>query len=94
MANVVQVDAAGLHAHAAVCDTAAAALSGAAAPAAAGHLTQPSAAAVAHGNALVQAAVGKLAGRATSTGETLRTAAVNYTTTDGDSGQSIAAVQV
>lgn len=94
MANVVRVDAAGLHAHAAVCDTAATALSGGAAPGGGGHLTQPSAAAVAHGNALVQAATAKLVGRATSTSETLRTAAVNYTTTDGDSGQSIAAVQV
>jgi len=94
VADAIKVDAEGLHMHAAVCDSAAAALSGGAASTSAGHLTQPSAADVAHGNTLVRAATAKLVGRATSTGETLRTAAASYTATDGDSGQAIAAVQV
>lgn len=89
MADAIKVDAAGLHAHAAVCDTASAALTTAATPAATGTVHQPTTAAVTHGNALVQAAATTLAGRATSTGDKLRTAAGNYATTDGGSAEAI-----
>lgn len=89
MADAVKVDAEGLHAHAAVCDTASAALTSAQAPTATGAVHQPTTAAVTHGNALVQAAAATLAGRATSTGDKLRGAAGSYITTDGDSGQAI-----
>jgi len=94
MSDAVKVDAEGLLSHAGVCETAAASLAGVATPVATGHLTQASTAAVAHGHSLVQAATAALSGRATSTGDKLRTAAADYTRTDGDSGQSIAAVQV
>jgi len=85
----VKVDAAGLHAHAAVCDTASAALTTTATPVATGTVRQPTTAAVTHGNALVQAAAVTLAGRATSTADKLRVAAGTYTTTDSGSAQAI-----
>ncbi|AMU64508.1 type VII secretion target [Mycobacteroides abscessus] len=95
MAEAIKVDVQGLSSHAAVCDTAAAALSGAAIPAPADHLTQASTAAIAHGNALVRAAAATISGRATATGDKLRAAAREYTTTDGASGQAISStVQV
>lgn len=89
MADAVKVDAAGLHAHAAVCDAASATLTAAQAPTATGSVHQATTAAVTHGNALVTAAAATLAGRATSTGDKLRAAAGNYATTDGGSAQAI-----
>lgn len=89
MVDAIKVDAEGLHAHAAVCDTASAALTSAQAPTAVGAVHQPTTAAVTHGNALVQAAAATLAGRATSTGDKLRSAAGGYTATDGGSAQAI-----
>lgn len=89
MADAVKVDAEGLHTHAAVCDTASAALTTAATPAATGTVHQATTAAVTRGNALVQTAAATLAGRATSTGDKLRAAAGNYSTTDGGSAQAI-----
>lgn len=89
MADAIRVDAAGLQAHAAVCDTASAALTTVQAPTAAGAVHQATTAAVTRGNALVQAAAAILAGRATSTGDKLRSAAGNYSTTDGGSAQTI-----
>lgn len=91
MADAITVDAEGLHAHAAVCDTASTALTSAQAPTATGSVHQATTAAVTQGNALVQAAAATLAGRATATGDKLRTAAGNYTTTDGGSAQPISA---
>jgi len=92
MAHAIKVDAEGLNSHAATCDTAAITLSAAATPAPAGHLTQASTAAVAHGHALVRAATAALSGRATSTGDKLRAAAADYTGTDGDSAQAISTI--
>ncbi|WP_157896130.1 type VII secretion target [Mycobacteroides chelonae] len=89
MSDAIKVDAEGLHTHAAVCDTASAALTGTQTPAAAGTVHQATTAAVQHGNALVQAAAATLAGRATSTGDKLRAAAGNYTSTDCGSAQAI-----
>lgn len=89
MADAIKVDAEGLHAHAAVCDTASAALTSAQAPTAAGAVHQATTAAVQHGNALVQTVAATLAGRATSTGDKLRAAAGNYTSTDGGSAEAI-----
>ena len=83
------VDAEGLHTHSAVCDAASAALTAAQAPTATGAVHQATTAAVTRGNALVQTAAATLAGRATSTGDKLRAAAGNYTTTDGGSAQAI-----
>lgn len=90
MADSIKVDTEGLLSHAQVCDAVWASLDGAAAPAGRGHLTQASTAAVAHGNGLVQAVTTTLSRRAIGTGDTLRTAAGGYVTTDGDSGQAIA----
>jgi len=88
------VDGEGLLSHADVCDTAAATIP-AQAPAAAGHLTQPTTAAVAHGHALIAAVAAQLTQRATATGTTLRAAAGEYVGTDSDNAQSIrATVQV
>ncbi|CPR69836.1 type VII secretion target [Mycobacteroides abscessus] len=89
MSDAIKVDAEGLHTHAAMCDSASAALTSAQAPTAAGAVHQPTTAAVTHGNALVQAAAATLAGRATSTGDKLRVAAGDYATTDGGSAQAI-----
>lgn len=89
MTDAIKVDAEGLHTHAAVCDTTSAALTTAQAPTATGAAHQATTAAVTHGNALVQTAAATLAGRATSTGDKLRVAAGNYTTTDGGSAQAI-----
>lgn len=91
MFNVLQVDAEGLQSHAAVCDLVAEALSGTAAPAAAGHITQASAAAVAAGHGHVNAVASTLAARATSFGNTLRVASGAYVTTDEGGARSIAA---
>jgi len=89
VADAVKVDAEGLHSHADVCDTAAASLAGINAPAAGGHHTQASTSAVTMGHSLIDTVTATLSGRATSTGETLRSAAASYTRTDGDSGQAI-----
>ena len=89
----VTVDSDGLLSHAGVCDTAAAAIRAAAfraaAPSAAGHLTQATTAAVAQGHALIDAIAARLSERATATGTTLCTAAGKYAGTDSDSAQSI-----
>ena len=58
MGEHISVDSAGLLSHAGVCDTAAAAIQ-IPAPSAAGHLTQATTAAVAHGHALIDAKVGE-----------------------------------
>ncbi|CAM5681219.1 type VII secretion target [Mycolicibacterium aubagnense] len=89
MGGSIKVDGDGLNTLAGQCDTAAAALTGAPRPAAAGALHQATTAAVEHGHALVQAAAAALAGRATSTGTKLRTAATTYASTDAGSGQQI-----
>ena len=88
MGEHIAVDGEGLLSHAGVCDTAAAAIP-VLAPAAAGHLTQATTAAVAHGHALIAAAAAQLASRATTTGTALRTAAGEYVSTDNDNAQSI-----
>lgn len=94
MGEIVRVSSDGLLSHVGICDTAAATLP-VPAPSAAGHLTQPTTAAVVHGHALVDAVAAHLSGRATSTSTTLRTAAGEYGTTDGENAQSISAtVQV
>ncbi|WP_166555356.1 type VII secretion target [Mycolicibacterium sp. CBMA 226] len=94
MSDALRVDAEGLQSHAEVCDTAAASLSGITAPAAEGDHTQASTSAVTTGHSLIDNVTATLAGRATSTGETLRAAAASYTRSDGDSGQAISTVQV
>ena len=94
MGEHIRVDGEGLLSHAGVCDTAGAAIP-APAPSAAGHSTQATTAAVAQGHALTDAVEGRLSGRATATGTTLRTAAGAYVSTDGGNAQSISAtVQV
>lgn len=93
VAESIRVDAEGLRAHGGVCDAAAVSLSGALAPAASGHLTQATVSAVQHGHALLRGVLIALAGRATSTGDTLRSAAGMYVATDGDSAQSIRTLQ-
>lgn len=94
MGGQLRVDADGLRTHAQVCDAAASALSGAAAPTAAGHSTQATASAVMTGHELVDSLASKLSARATSFGYKLRTASGMYVTTDVDSGQAISTVQV
>ncbi len=89
MADGMKVDAEALRTHAATCDSAAAFLTGTASPASAGSVHQATTAAVAQGNALVQAAAAILAGRATSTGERLRGGAGDYTAADAGSAQAI-----
>ena len=88
MGEHISVDSAGLLSHAGVCDTAAAAIQ-IPAPSAAGHLTQATTAAVAHGHALIDAVAAQLSARATSTGTTLRAAAEGYVSTDSGNAQSI-----
>ncbi|RIS67513.1 hypothetical protein D2E70_16195 [Mycobacteroides abscessus] len=85
MADAIKVDAEGLHAHAAVCNTASAPTT----PTAGGPVYQALTAAVAQGNALVQSAAATFAGRATSTSDQLHAAVGNYTTTDGGSAQAM-----
>ncbi len=94
MADAIKVDAEGLCSHADACDVAAAALSAAAAPAHTGQLTQATVSAVQHGHTLVQGVLTALAGRARSTGDTLRAAAGVYAATDGDSAESIRTLPV
>ena len=89
----IRVDAEGLRTHAGVCDAAAASLSGASAPAASGHLTQATVSAVQYGHTLLRGVIAALAARATSTGDSLRSAAGVYVATDGDSAQSIRTLQ-
>jgi len=89
MSYALRVDAEGLQSHADVCDTAAASLSVITAPAAAGHHTQTSTSAVTAGHSLIDGVTTTFSDRAASTGETLRTAAASYTSTDGDSAQAI-----
>jgi len=84
----ITVDGEGLLSHAGVCDISASSIP-VLAPAAAGHLTQATTAAVAHGHALIDAAAAQLASRATATGTALRTAAGEYVSTDNDNAQSI-----
>lgn len=93
MAESIRVDADGLRAHAGVCNGAAASLAGASAPSASGHLTQATVSAVQHGHTVLREVLSALAGRATSTGDTLRSAAGMYVATDGDSAQSIRTLQ-
>lgn len=88
MGEHIALDSEGLLSHAGVCDTAAAAIP-AAAPSAAGHLTQATTAAVAQGHALIAAVAARLSERAAATGTTLRTAAGKYAGTDSDNAQSI-----
>jgi len=84
----IAVDSAGLLSHAGVCDLSASTIP-VPAPAAAGHLTQATTAAVAHGHALVNALAAQLTERATSTGTTLRAAAGEYISTDSGNAQTI-----
>ena len=84
----IAVDTAGLLSHAGVCDAAASTIL-VPTPPVAGHLTQATTAAVAHGHAVIDAFAARLAERATATGTTLRTAAGEYATADSDSAQSI-----
>ena len=88
MGEILRVSSDGLLSHAGVCDTAAAALP-VPAPAPAGHLTQATTSAVAHGHALIDAVAAQLTQRATGTGTTLRAAAGEYVGTDSGSAQSI-----
>lgn len=88
MGEHIRVDSAGLLSHAGVCDTAASAIR-AAAPSAAGHLTQATTVAVEHAYALIDALATQLTERATATGTTLRAAAGVYVTTDSANAQSI-----
>lgn len=90
MSDALRVDAEGLRSHADVCDSSAASLAGVTAPVAAGHHTQASTSAVTTGHSLIDAVTSALSDRATSTGDKLRAAAASYTSTDGDSGQTIA----
>lgn len=90
MSDAVKVDAEGLQSHADVCDTAAASLAGITAPVAAGHATQASTSSVTTGHSLIDTVTSSLSDRAMSTGDKLRTAAADYTRTDGESGQAIA----
>lgn len=94
MTESIRVDAEGLRAHAGVCDSAAASLSGVSAPAVSGHLTQATVSAVQQGHTLLRGVLTALALRATSTGDTLRSAAGVYVASDGDSAQSIRTLQV
>lgn len=88
MGEHIAVDSAGLLSHAGVCDTAASVLP-VSAPPAAGHLTQATAAAVAHGHALIDVVAAQLSQRVTATGITLRSAAGAYVSADSGSAQSI-----
>lgn len=88
MGERITVNSDGLLSHAAVCDTAASAIP-VPPPPAAGHLTQATNAAVAHGHALTNAVEAQLSARGVATGTTLRTAAGEYGTTDGENAQSI-----
>ena len=94
MGGSIKVDSDGLNTLAGWCDTVATALAGAPRPATAGSLHQATTAAVEHGYALAQATAGLLAGRATSTGTKLRSAATAYTSTDEGSGQQIRAIDI
>ncbi|MUL76461.1 type VII secretion target [Mycolicibacterium sp. CBMA 226] len=94
MAGSIKVDDDGLNTLAGQCDTAATTLAGAPRPATGGSLHQATTAAVEHGYVLIQAASGALAGRATSTGTKLRTAATAYASTDEASGQQIRTIEV
>lgn len=85
----LKVDPSGLKAVAATCDGVSAALSEAQAPPAAGHSTQASTAAVAHGHQLIDAVAAKLAATASLTGYKLHTADGVYRRTDTGSGQAI-----
>lgn len=89
MSDALRVDAEGLQSHADVCDTAAASLAGITAPVAPGHHTQASSSAVTTGHSLLDTVTSILSERLTNTGARLRTAAADYTRTDGDSGQTI-----
>ncbi|MCX8559224.1 type VII secretion target [Mycolicibacterium mucogenicum] len=88
MGERIAVDGEGLLSHAGVCDTAAAAIP-VPVPPAAGHVTQATTAAVAQGNALLDAGAAQLSRRATATSTTLRAAAGAYVTTDSGNGQAI-----
>lgn len=88
MGEHITVDGEGLLSHAGVCDISASSIP-VLAPAAAGHLTQATTAAVAHGHALVNALAAQLTERATSTGTTLRAAAGEYISTDSGNAQTI-----
>jgi|KBSSwiStaDraftv2_1062776.scaffolds.fasta_scaffold481646_3 hypothetical protein len=85
----LHVDPSGLHAAATECEAVSTALAETSTPPTGGHVTQASAAAVAHGHALVDAIASRLAVRATSTGYQLHTASGVYRRTDGDSESAI-----
>ena len=92
MGEAIRVDGDGLRALAAQCDTAAAALTGAATASRAGPPFQATAAAVSQGHILIHSVAAALAVRATGTGTALRASSTAYTVTDNGSAHQIAAV--
>ena len=91
MGDALKVSSEGLHVLAVRCDTAAAALTTAAAPTG-GPSGQATTVAVDDGHALVHATMEAFAARATDTAAATRAAAMRYTDTDQDSKQNLAAV--
>ncbi len=93
MGESINVDAAGLRAHAAMCDTIADAVT--ASPPTeptTRRLRQATAAAIADGHDAVAAAATRIATRVTATATALQTAATAYTDTDITSAQHLTAV--
>jgi hypothetical protein len=92
MGETVRVSDDGLHDLADRCDEAARALADGGVSVAAGPSFQATTAAIRDGQALVRAAAGVFAARASVTGSKLRAAAAVYTRTDAASSDQLAAV--
>jgi hypothetical protein len=88
----IEVDGAGLHAVAALCDTAASTLTPTAGGTVPGPAHQATSTAVTAGYRALDAAARALSGRASATGSTMRTAAGAYTDTDDQSAQKLSAL--